>query len=144
MRRARSDSITAAINAAQAPIAINPPAHITLRDGDQPFWTAIIAARAASSWNGADLVHAARLARCHADIECVQDEIDEDGEMDSNSKHRLLETLMKRSVYLSRMLHVHAEATCGKSEHQAKRAAPEQDAKAAARSALIPRLASVK
>ena len=33
---------------------------------------------------------------------------------------------MKRAVYLSRILHVHAErATCGKSEQQTKRALPE-------------------
>lgn len=143
MRRPRSDSVTAAIAAAQAPIAIDPPAHVTLRECDMPFWSSIIAVRAASSWNSADLMHAARLARCHADIERVQQEIDEDGEMEANQKHRLLETLMKRAVYLSRLLHVHAEATCGKSEQQAKRAKPEQDAQAAARSALIPRLSAV-
>lgn len=144
MRRARSDSVTAAIHAAQDQSVINHPDHVSLRDCDRPFWAAIIAVRAASSWNGADLVHAARLARCHADIERVQNEIDEDGDLDANSKQRLLETLMKRAVYLSRMLHVHAEATCGKSEQQAKRALPEQDAKSAARSALIPRLAAVR
>lgn len=143
MRRARSDSITAAVSAAQAQSVIDPPAHVSLRESDRPFWDAIISARASTSWNDADLVHAARLARCHSDIERLQDEIEEDGEMKANPKHRLLETLMKRSVYLSRMLHVHAEATQGESREQAKRAKPDQAAKEAARSALIPRLAAV-
>lgn len=143
MRRARSDSITAAVIAAQAQSAINPPDFVAMRDCDWPFWKAIVAARAAASWNAADLVHAARLARCHADIERVQSDIDADGEMEANNKHRLLETLLKRSVYLSRLLHVHAEATQGESREQAKRSAPYQDAKAAARSALIPRLSAV-
>ena len=144
MRRPRSDSVTAAIDAAQSPTIINPPEHVSLRGVDMPFWRAIISARASSSWNGADLVHAARLARCHADIERVQSEIDEEGEIDATSKQRFLETLMKRAVYLSRILHVHAEATCGKSEQQAKRALPEKAAQSAAHSALIPRLSAVK
>ena len=55
-----------------------------------PFWRAIISARASSSWNGADLVHAARLARCHADIERVQSEIDEEGEIDATSNGMIL------------------------------------------------------
>ena len=143
MRRARSDSITAAVSAAQAQSVIDPPAHVSLRESDRPFWEARISARASTSWNDADLVHAARLARCHSDIERLQDEIEDDGEMMANPKHRLLETLMRRSVYLSRMLHVHAEATQGESREQAKRAAPEQDAKAAGIDSLIPRLRSV-
>ena len=144
MRRARSDSITAAVSAAQVKSGINPPAHVSLRESDRPFWEAIISARASTSWNDADLVHAARLARCHSDIERLQDEIEDDGEMMANPKHRLLETLMRRSVSLSRMLHVHAEATQGESREQAKRALPEKAAQSAAHSALIPRLSAVK
>lgn len=147
MRRPRSDSVTAAISAAQASSEINPPDHVSLRAGDIPFWRAIISARAASSWNVADLEQAAVLARCKADIESLQKDVDEEGDVIDgtvNPKRMLLEKMAARSVALSRFLHVHAEATCGKSEQQAKRAVPEQDAKAAARSALIPRLAAVK
>lgn len=151
MRRPRSDSVTAAIAAAQAPIAIDPPAHVTLREGDMPFWQSIVRARAATTWNLADLEQAANLARCKADIERLQEEITAEGDILTNDRgtqiinprHTLLEVLSRRSVALSRMLHVHAEATCGKSEQQAKRAKPEQDAQAAARSALIPRLSAV-
>ncbi len=151
MRRPRSDSVTAAIAAAQAPTAIDPPAHITLRDGDRPFWDAVVSARASLSWNASDLEHAANLARCKADIEALQREITEQGNIIENDRgtqvinprHSLLEILSRRSVALSRMLHVHAEATQGESREQAKRAVPEIDAKAAARSALIPRLSAV-
>ncbi len=151
MRRARSDSVTAAISAAQAQLTVEPPAHITLRDGDKPFWDAIVSARATSTWNTSDLEQAANLARCKADIERLQKELTEQGDIIENDRgtqvinprHTLLEVLSRRSVALSRMLHVHAEATVGRSEQQAKRAAPEQEAKAAARSALIPRLSAV-
>ncbi len=151
MRRARCDSVTAAIAAAQAQLVIDPPSHVSLRDGDRPFWDAIVSARASTTWNTADLEQAANLARCKADIERLQKELTEQGDIIENDRgtqvinprHTLLEVLSRRSVALSRMLHVHAEATVGRSEQQAKRAAPEQDAKAAARSALIPRLSAV-
>ena len=132
-------------------MVIDPPAHVSLRYGDRPFWDAIVSARATSTWNTSDLEQAANLARCKADIERLQKELTEQGDIIENDKgtqvinprHTLLEVLSRRSVALSRMLHVHAEATVGRSEQQAKRAAPEQDAKAAARSALIPRLSAV-
>lgn len=151
MRRTRSDSVTAAIAAAQAPTVINPPAHVTLRDGDRPFWDSVVRARAGTTWNDSDLEHAANLARCKADIETMQMEIAEQGNIIENDRgtpiinprHSLLEVLTRRSVALSRMLHVHAEATQGESRQQSKRAKPEQDAQSAARSALIPRLSAV-
>lgn len=151
MRRTRSDSVTAAVAAAQAPTVINPPAHVTLRDGDRPFWDSVVRARAGTTWNDSDLEHAANLARCKADIETMQMEIAEQGNIIENDRgtpiinprHSLLEVLTRRSVALSRMLHVHAEATQGESRQQSKRAKPEQDAQDAARSALIPRLSAV-
>src|SRR5688500_10280803 len=70
-RRPRSDSITAALKAmtnAGMP-DIEPPPHCTLRDGDRPFWAGIMQARARDQWTPVDLVVAAQLARCQADIE---------------------------------------------------------------------------
>lgn len=152
MRRARCDSVTAEISAAQAQLTIGPPSHVSLRDGDRPFWDAIVSARASTTWNTADLEQAANLARCKADIERLQKELTEQGDIIENERgtqvinprHALLEVLSRRSVALSRMLHIHAEATQGESRQQVKRAIPEQDAKDAVRSALIPRLSSVK
>ncbi|MFT0532258.1 TerS protein [Castellaniella hirudinis] len=157
MKRIRSDSVTAAVKAAQAAAAgpIVPPDHIALRDGDQPFWDSIVRARARDTWNGADLENAANLARTKADIERIQKEIGIDGDIVKNErgtpiinpKHTLLETLTRRAMALSRMLHVHAEATVGKSEDAVKALKNESEAKNASDSAdadLIPGLRVVK
>lgn len=133
---------------------ILPPAHVTLRDGDLPFWESVVRARSADSWNASDLENAANLARCKADIERLQSEINAEGDIVTNErgtpilnpKHSLLETLSRRAVALSRMLHVHAEATVGESRHQTKSA--ETQAKAnkvvSELDALIPRMHAVK
>ncbi|AEC22296.1 putative TerS protein (plasmid) [Pusillimonas sp. T7-7] len=157
MKRVRSDSATAAVKAAQAVAAgpISPPDYITLREGDRPFWDAIVTARARDTWNNSDLENAANLARCKADIERLQGEIDIEGDtlkndrgtMVVNPKHSLLETLTRRAMALSRMLHVHAEATVGKSEDAAKALKNEKDAKKASEQVedtLIPGLRAVK
>jgi hypothetical protein len=157
MKRTRSDSAAAAIRAAQVASAapIDPPAHVNLRDGDRPFWDAVICARARDSWNDSDLATAANLARCKADIERVQREIDDEGDtlvndrgtVVLNPKHSLLEVLSRRAMALSRMLHVHAEATVGKSEDASKSLGAEKKAKAAQSAAdddLIPRLYAAK
>jgi hypothetical protein len=143
-RRPRSDSLASAINAFQAPAMIDPPEHVILRDHDLPFWRSIISVRPASSWNGPDLEMAANLARCKADVEQIQRLLSDDEFFEQTRQRRELETLMKRAVYLSRMLHVHAEATQGASREQKKREVPEADARASVRSSLIPRLAAVR
>ena len=105
---------------------IKPPAHVKLRPCDYPFWEAIVRARAYDTWNDVDLAHAANLARTQADIEAVQADIDaegftlrnERGTVVANPKHSILETLSRRAVALSRMIHVHANATVGESREQ--------------------------
>lgn len=157
MKRTRSDSAAAAVRAAQVAAAgpIEPPAHVNLRDADRPFWDAIVSARARDSWNTSDLENAANLARCKSDIERVQREIDDEGDTITNDrgtvvlnpKHSLLEVLSRRAMALSRMLHVHAEATVGESRDQGKALAAEKQAKQAAMDAdcgLIPGLRAVK
>lgn len=113
-----------------------PPPHVNMRDGDRPFWQSVVRARDFTSWTEHDLEIAASLARCKADIERLQGEIDIEGDtlkndrgtMVVNPKHTLLETLSRRAVALSRMLHVHAEATVGESRHQKKRSQKQQTA----------------
>ena len=63
-RRKRSDSAAAAVAAAQAVALgpIPPPAHVALRDGDRPFWDAIVTARPRDTWTDIDLTTAANLA----------------------------------------------------------------------------------
>ncbi len=153
MKRTRSDSAAAAIAAAQAAgKPIDPPAHVKLREGDRPFWDSLVSARARDTWNNADLENCANLARCKADIERLQDEIASEGDIIVNDrgtqiinpKHTLLETLSRRAVALSRMLHVHAEATVGESRDAGKALSTEKAAKSAEVDDLIPRLHSVK
>jgi phage terminase small subunit len=63
------------------------------------------------------------MARAQADIERLQAELDTEGFTITNNKgnvlvnpkHKLLETLTRRVVSMSRVLHVHAEATVGRS-----------------------------
>lgn len=139
-KRARSDTVTAAAKAfSDAVKKVQPPPHVILRDGDWPFWESIVGARANSSWNNADLEVAANLARCKADIERLSVRIVAEGDIIENArgtpivnpKHQLLETLSRRAMALSRLLHVHAEATQGESREQAKRKAPEDAARKA-------------
>lgn len=132
---------------------IQPPAHCTLRDGDLPFWNSIVSARARDTWTASDLENAANLARCKADIERLQGEITAEGDIIVNDrgtqiinpKHTLLETLSRRGVALSRMIHVHAEATVGESRDAPKALKAQKDAESAIGiDDLIPRLHSVK
>jgi len=157
MKRTRSDSTTAAVNAAQAVAKgpVEPPDYVSLRDCDRPFWEAIVCARARDTWTEVDLVKAANLARCQSDIERISQELQDEGDTVTNergtvvvnAKHALLETLTRREIAISRAIHVHAEATVGKSEDAAKKLATEKKAKESAKAAdggLIPGLRAVK
>ncbi len=69
------------------------------------------------------------------------------GTLSVNPKHTLLESLTRRESALSRAIHVHAEATVGKSEDASKKLSTEKkarDAQAAVAGSLIPGLRSVK
>lgn len=149
-KRRRSDSAAAAVAAAQAAAlgVHEPPAHVKLRKCDRPFWNAIMQARARDTWTEIDLATAATLARTQADIELLQSDVEKEGfTIQSgngtpiiNPKHKLMETMARRVVALSRVLHVHAEATVGKSEDAAKALANERQARDAADDDLIPTL----
>jgi hypothetical protein len=124
-KRRRSDSAAAAIAAAQSAALgpLQPPAHVVLREGDRPFWNAIMLARARDTWTDVDLTTAATLARTQADIELLYETVSKAGYVQGEKPHPLaaiVETLTRRAVALTRVLHVHAEATVGKSEDAAK------------------------
>lgn len=146
-RRPRSDSAKAAVQAAQnvALGPLEPPAYVSLREQDKPFWTAIMKARARHTWDDADLVTAATLARAQADIQMLQARIDVEGyvvEGKINPAAQLLETLVKRVTSLSRLLHTHAEAKLGRARDNGKTLALEQEP--LPDDDLIPRLKAVK
>ena len=151
-RQKRSDSADYAVEAMRAALdgAIDPPSHVNLREGDRPFWDSIVRARARNKWTDSDYEIAANLARCKADIERLQLEIDREGDIVENQRgtpivnprHALLETLSRRAVALSRMLHVHAEATVGHAKDQPKGNAKQREAESVVQSLdndLIPR-----
>jgi hypothetical protein len=156
MKRNRSDSVTSSVRAAQNASRgeLLPPAHVTLRECDLVFWNAIVRARAYDTWTDVDLAKAANLARCQADIERISIELNKEGDtlvnergtVVVNPKHALLETLTRREIALSRAIHVHAEATVGKSEDAAKVLAAEKNARKAndnIKDDLIPKLYAV-
>jgi hypothetical protein len=147
-RRKRSDSAAAAVVAAQSAALgpIDPPAHVTLRDGDRPFWDAVVKSRARDTWTASDLTTAATMARAQADIEKLQAAIDAEGYVVGgkiNQKAVMLETLCKRVVSLARVLHVHAEAVIGRSRDAVKALANERAAESEDDD-LIPSLRVVK
>lgn len=116
-----------------------PPEHIAMPPEAMPTWTAIVRARDYKSWTQIDLEHAANLACCLADLERLRREVREEGDTIINQrgtpivnpKHSLIEVLSRRSVALSRLLHVHAEATVGESRHQGKRSEKQREIQAA-------------
>jgi phage terminase small subunit len=71
---------------------------------------------------------AGNLARAMADCEALQAQLDAEGHVIENQRgtpianplHSVIETLTRRVVALSRMLHVHPEAKQGESRHQGK------------------------
>ena len=133
-KRNRSDSAAAAVRAAQAAALgpLDPPAHVALREGDRPFWDAIVTSRARDTWTTIDLCTAANLARTQADIEFLQKVLDENGYVQGGKVSPLavlVDTLTRRSVTLSRALHVHVVATMGRSEDASKALALEKAAR---------------
>lgn len=114
MKRTRSDSAASAVkamlNASKGDL--QPPAHVTLRAGDEPFWAGVVRARARDEWTEADLVVAAQLARCLHDIEKEQVSLDVEGTVVPNDRGTLvvnprvsvLEQFARREMALMRTL----------------------------------------
>ena len=133
--RIRSDSATAAVqaaqNAAQGPL--EPPAHVTLPDDARPFWDALVRNRPRHKWNEADLGNAAILAVTQMQVHGLIGAVDQAA---------LVDKLTRRIVSLSRMLHVHPEATEGRAQDAGNKLALERDAEAD-HDPLIPTLRAV-
>jgi hypothetical protein len=98
------------VDAAKGPLM--PPEHVRLRDGDLAFWHGVVRARARDEWSDADLVVAAQLSRCQADIEREQTELDGEGSVVKNDRGTavanprvaVLEQLARREMALMRTL----------------------------------------
>ena len=135
MRQTRSDSATAAVqaaqNAAQGPL--EPPAHIPLPDAARPFWAALVRNRPRHKWNEADLGNAAILAITQMQVHDLIGDVEQAA---------LVDKLTRRIVSLSRMLHVHPEATEGRAQDAGNKLALEREAEAD-HDPLIPTLRAV-
>ena len=133
--RIRSDSATAAVqaaqNAAQGPL--EPPAHVTLPDEARPFWDALVRNRPRHKWNEADLGNAAILAVTQMQVHGLIGDVDQAA---------LVDKLTRRIVSLSRLLHVHPEATQGRAQDQGNKLALEREAEEQ-HDPLIPTLRAV-
>lgn len=136
MRQTRSDSATVAVQAAQNAAAgpLKPPGHVKLPAKARPFWAALVRNRPRHKWNDADLATAALLARAQYDAERLAREIEAEGDVIDgrlNPKHGLLDKLGRRIMSLSRLLHVHPEATQGRAREQGNALEAERDAEKA-------------
>lgn len=100
-----------------------------------PHWWDVITCREYEAWTTSDLEHAANLTRVLWRMECVWRDIQVEpdtvpgasGNMVLNPKHKLLESLTSRSVLLSRLLHIHANATEGPSRDQVPRSVKQRE-----------------
>ena len=121
MRQTRSDSATAAVQAAQNAAAgpLEPPAHVTLPDEALPFWAALMRNRPRHKWNEADLGNAAILAISQMQVHALIGDVEQVATVDK---------LTRRIVSLSRLLHVHPEATEGRAREQGNALAVEREA----------------
>ena len=103
-------AVKAALNANKSQLL--PPAHCALREGDRPFWRAIIDSRARDEWTPSDLVVGAQLARCMHDVELEQVlldaestvVVDDQGQRRVNPRVSVLEQLARREMALMRTL----------------------------------------
>ena len=115
---------------------IPPPAHVTLRDGDRVFWDAVVCARARDEWTDADLVVAAQLARCLADIEREQLLLDGEGTLSVNDRGTqivnprvsVLEQFARREMALMRTLRMGGRTAGAARDLQATRKVERQAA----------------
>lgn len=148
-RRPRSDSAKAAVSAAQAaalgPIA--PPAFVRVGKAAKPFWKAIVTARPRDTWTDADLILAGNLARAYADIEQLQDAIEQDGlivDGKPNPACDLLDRMTRRALAIGRQLKVDTITTVGKAQNILKGAELERDARHRLDDDLIPTMATMQ
>lgn len=134
-KRPRSDSTAAAVAAFAASAAtVEPP--MPLSEAEMYYWNAIIRARPLDEWTAIDKMHAWNLSKTmqyiadsHADIATNGLTIvNERGTPIDNPAIRRLETLSRLSITYSVKLHIHAEATVGRSEDSAKRATKQRQA----------------
>lgn len=113
-RKSRADSAASAVKAmvaaAQPDIAV--PACMTLTDSALPFWPGVVRARTREEWIEVDLVVAAQLAQCQADMSEEDELLRAEGRVIKNDKGTpvmnprttVMEQLARREMALMRTL----------------------------------------
>ncbi|MCX2521326.1 hypothetical protein [Pseudomonas aeruginosa] len=105
-------------------------------------------ARPRDTWTEADLILASSLARAYADIEHLQQRIDDDGLLLEDGKPNpacdLLDKMTRRALATARQLKVDTIATVGKAQDIHKGAALERTARTRLDDDLIPTLGTVQ
>lgn len=113
-KRARSDSAAQAIkamaNAAKSPLM--PPAYVSITPDAAPYFEDISRVRARDEWSECDLVVAAQLAQCMADMATEDAALREEGRVVKNDRGTqimnprttVLEQLARREMALMRTL----------------------------------------
>jgi len=113
-KRTRADSAASAVKAMvdAAKPDIEVPAWVTLTDSARPFWVGVVRARARDEWQDVDLVVAAQLAQCQADIAEEDAQLRVEGRVITNDRGTqvmnprttVLEQLARREMALMRTL----------------------------------------
>ncbi|MDN4052893.1 TerS protein [Massilia sp. YIM B02763] len=113
-KRARADSASSAVKAMvdAAKPDIEVPAWVALTESAKPFWVGVVRARARDEWQDVDLVVAAQLAQCQADIAEEDAALRLEGKVIKNDRGTpvmnprttVLEQLARREMALMRTL----------------------------------------
>lgn len=143
-----TELVKAAQNAALGDIP--PPQGVFLREQDRIHWVQVTQARARNEWTDVDLVIAANLARCLADIERISASVAVESDIlysnrgtpVANPKYALLEMLSRRVMALQRALQMQSATTGAARDkipaRKAEAAAREAAAQVSAEDDLIP------
>lgn len=130
-RQARSDSASAAIDAAKnaALPDLRPPPHVQLSAAAEPYFSDIVRARARDEWNEHQLTIAAQLSECMAEQVDVGAELAVEGRVVENAKGTrvanplisIMEQLARRQMALGRSLQMIGRAIGDPRKPQGKR-----------------------
>lgn len=92
--------------------SIQLPAYVTLTESAVPYWDGVVCARARDEWTDVELVVAAQLAQCQADIAEEDARLREEGKVITNERGTpvmnprttVMEQLARREMALMRTL----------------------------------------
>jgi glutamine synthetase len=109
-------AVAAMLNAAKG--VLQPPAHVELTPSAMQFWPGIVGARARDEWTDVDLVVAAQLATCQADMADEDALLRAEGKVIENQRGTpvmnprttVMEQLARREMALMRALRIGGRA----------------------------------